>query len=114
MDVVPPENLSFDEPNNDLTLFVFEVNAKGLPSGDYLLLAPDIDTEAFSLEELLDASIGSFSVMEGTPQGSLYSNEFLDRLDELIIVKILDPQELTEDSDFIVIENKPKLNIVKK
>ena len=114
LDIVAPENLSFDEEDNNLTLFVFEVNTEGLPSGDYLLLSPDTDIEEFDLEQLLDASIGSFSVMEGKPQGSLYNNEFVDRLDELIIVKIMNPQESTENSDFIVIENKPKLNIVKK
>jgi hypothetical protein len=114
---VPSSNLetgsSFSEENK-LTLFVFEVDGDGLASGDYILLKPDTDTLELDLEALLEMAIGSFSVIEGTPQGSLYSNEFLDILDELVMVKIIDSQESTELSEFIVIENKPKLNIVKK
>jgi len=102
------------EVDNSSTLFVFEVDGDGLASGDYILLKPDTDTTTLNLEEILNASIGSFSVTEGKPQGALYSNEFLDILSELIIVKIIDSQESTEVSEFIVIENKPKLNIVKK
>ncbi len=114
---VPSSNLetgsSFSEENK-LTLFVFEVDGDGLASGDYILLKPDTDTLELDLEALLEMAIGSFSVIEGTPQGSLYSNEFLDILDELVMVKIIDSQESTELSEFIVIENKAKLNIVKK
>ena len=105
---------SSDREDNQLTLFVFEVDGDGLASGDYILLKPDTDTLNLNLESLLEMSIGSFSVTEGTPQGSLYSNEFIDVLDELVMVKIIDSQESTELSEFIVIENKPKLNIVKK
>ncbi len=114
LNAIPSNTASTNESNKKLTLFVFEVEAEGLASGDYLLLNPDINTDEFSLEELLDASIGSFSVMEGKPQGALYSDEFLDNLSELTIIKIIDSQESTENSEFIVIENKPKLNIVKK
>jgi hypothetical protein len=114
---VPSSNLETDSSfseENKLTLFVFEVDGDGLASGDYILLKPDTDTLELDLEALLEMAIGSFSVIEGTPQGSLYSNEFLDILDELVMVKIIDSQESTELSEFIVIENKPKLNIVKK
>ena len=109
------DNLSSDsEKEDDLTLFVFDVLAEGLASGDYILLKPDTDISKLSLEDVLKRSIGSFSVMEGIPQGSLYTKEFLDILDDLIIVKIMNSQEITEASEFILIENKPKLNIVKK
>ena len=102
------------ESEEDLILFVFEVVGDGLASGDYLLLNPDTDISKMSLEDVLETSIGSFSVMEGKPQGSLYTKEFLDLLDELIIIKITNSQESTEVSEFMLIENKPKLNIVKK
>ncbi|RUM73771.1 MAG: hypothetical protein DSZ11_05135 [Sulfurovum sp.] len=111
---LPSNSIFIGELKEKLTLFVFEVDAEGLASGDYLLLNPDINIEELTLEELVDASIGSFSVMEGKPQGALYNDEFLDRLSELTIVKIIDSQESTEGFEFLVIENKPKLNIVKK
>ncbi len=114
---VPSSSLETDSTfreDNKLTLFVFEVEGNGLASGDYILLKPNTDTSELKLEALLEMAIGSFSVTEGTPQGSLYSNEFVDVLDKLIIVKIINSQESTELSEFIVIENKPKLNIVKK
>ena len=103
-----------NEVEEDLTLFVFEVVGEGLSSGDYILLPPDTDITKLSLEDVLEMSIGSFSVMEGKPQGALYSKEFLDVLEELVILKITNSQESTEISEFILIENKPKLNIVKK
>lgn len=113
----PGTNMDTTSPlikEEKLTLFVFEVDGEGLSSGDYILLKPDTDTTKLSLEELLDVSIGSFSVMEGRPQGSLHSDEFLDILNEIVIVKIINSQETTRISEFILIENKAKLNIVKK
>lgn len=100
----------------DLTLIAFEVNGEFLSSGDYILLRPTTDTTELSLGDVFTQSIGSFVVIEGNgkPQGSLYNREFKDLLNELIIVKIINSQETTEISEFIVIENKPQLNIIKK
>lgn len=112
---IPSNSVDFPgEEEKNLSLFIFEVKSDGLSSGDYLLLKPNTDTSELSLVEVLDISIGSFSVMEGTPQGSLYDEEYIDVLDELLIVKIYNSQESMENIEFMVVDNKPKLNIVKK
>jgi len=84
-----------EENENTVQLNISNENAK---EGNYILLPPQTDIENLTLKNILDLTEGTFSFFNKTFQGFLYSDKFLDDLDKLTIVELLD-----EDKGFQLI-----------
>ena len=86
------------------------VTGGDLNEGQYLLLAPNSIIEDLGTEEIFSASIGEIYVIENEIYGMLNSKDYLDKLDELVIVylnmKFDETQPLLEPTFEIVPESK--------
>ena len=77
--------------------------SKNIKDGNFAFLPPDTSVKELKLKNILDLTEGTFSVLNKKFQGFLYSDKFLDNLNELTIVELTEEdkgfQLLNEESN---------------
>jgi len=94
------DELIINQNENIVQLYITNESAK---EGNYLLLPPHTKEDGLTLKNVLDLAKGTFSFFYGAFQGFLYTDEFLDNLDELTVIELNDEEIgfriLTEESN---------------
>ena len=98
---------------DNLQFYQLKITDINLTDGSFLLLPPYTDIEGFSLIDIFEVTLGTFTIFEGKAQGEIHNSSYNDMLDTLTIVKIREPDEVNSSRDiFEVINNRPKIEII--
>lgn len=106
------------EPAIDMEIVELAVSGGNLQEGGYLLLAPNTDIDKLSAEKVFDSVVGDIYVEKDGMYGALYKKEYLNVLDDLILVRVIfnideGTKELSTEASFelVTTENRPKLGV---
>ncbi len=97
------EAFTLDMDNN---LVELTVTGGDLKDGQYLLLSPNTKIDNLSTEEVFDAMVGEVYVSRDSKFASINSKEYLDVLDELVMVYVdfaIDEEETLKEPTFEVL-----------
>ena len=97
------EDFAVDRENS---LVALNVTGGELKDGQYLLLAPNTKIDNLSTEEVFDAMVGEIYVSRDLKFASLNSKEYLDSLDDLVILYVdfnIDEEETLKEPTFEVV-----------
>jgi len=77
------------EPALEVQMIELSVTGGDLKEGSYLLLTPNSDINKLSVEEVFDATVGDIYVDKDFIFGTLYKKEYLSKLDNLVMVRVI-------------------------
>ena len=77
---------SIFEPLKAFDFSELKVESENLKEGEYLLLPNQINISTLAVQEVLDLSVGEFTVLGTNTQGVLYDNSHIEKLDKLQII----------------------------
>ena len=102
-----------DEEDSNIELYELNITDGNLENGEYLLFPPDTIVKELTSLEIYEESIGSFTVDDNKTQGGIRGDSYEDILNELIIIKLLESQELINMFKIVDKEDRPDLKIIK-
>ena len=115
-DIYQPTDVeeTMDNSRNN-NLVILSATGGDLKEGLYLLLAPNSTIDNLSTEEVFDMTIGEIYVSRDSKFGSLHSKDYLDALDELVMVYVdfvLEEKDPLKEPIFEIItaDNRPTLS----
>ena len=77
---------SIFEPLKAFDFKELKIESEDLKEGEYLLLPNQINISTLAVQEVLDLSVGEFTVLGTNTQGVLYDNSHIEKLDKLQII----------------------------
>ena len=115
-DIYQPTDVeeTMDNSRNN-NLVILSATGGDLKEGQYLLLAPNSTIDNLSTEEVFDMTIGEIYVSRDSKFGSIHSKDYLDALDELVMVYVdfaLEEKDPLKEPIFEIItaDNRPTLS----
>ncbi len=112
------ENNNSKEINNirdNLQFYQLKITDINLTDGSFLLLPPYTDITGFSLIDIFEVTLGTFTIFEGKAQGEIHNSSYNDMLNNLTIVRIKEPDEVNSSKDMFEIipeDKRPKIEIL--
>ncbi len=112
------ENNSSEEIDNirdNIQFYQLKITDINLTDGSFLLLPPYTDIKGFSLIDIFEVTLGTFTIFEGKAQGEIHNSSYNDMIDELTIVRIKEPDEVNSSKEMFEVipeEKRPKIEIL--
>ncbi len=115
---IDDNNSSSEEIANirdNIQFYQLKITDINLTDGSFLLLPPYTDITDFSLIDIFEVTLGTFTIFEGKGQGEIHNSSYNDMIDNLTIVKIIEPDEVNSSRDMFEIipeDKRPKIEIL--
>ena len=115
---IDDNNSSSEEIANirdNIQFYQLKITDINLTDGSFLLLPPYTDITDFSLIDIFEVTLGTFTIFEGKGQGEIHNSSYNDMIDNLTIVKIIEPDEVNSSRDMFEVipeDKRPKIEIL--